>query len=179
MLIPVYNSHCATHQIRVILISCVVITSLFYPALDVYTSSKYSSPATFLALTYFFPTVAQNAQFPEASPIALEVCIRRDPLLTVYAHYGSIPVWSSVGGLARHLGLSLSSVYRLLCLCCLVCSTDGHRTFSTRSDVYCSRRNCCFHHHLVECLRPCRFQRNDGTMVSEVMLCYRQLNVLS
>ena len=37
--------HCATHQILVILISCVVITSLFYPGLDVYTSSKYSSPA--------------------------------------------------------------------------------------------------------------------------------------
>lgn len=83
------NSHCATHQVRVILISCVVITSLFYPALDVYTSSKYSYPATFLALTYFFPAVAQNAevgnQFPEASPIALEVCISR-VLLTVYAH---------------------------------------------------------------------------------------------
>lgn len=45
LIILVYNSHCATHQIRVILISCVVITSLFYPALDVYTSSKYSSPA--------------------------------------------------------------------------------------------------------------------------------------
>lgn len=87
MLILVYNSHCATHQIRVILISCVVITSLFYPALDVYTSSKYSSPATFLALTYFFPAVAQNTevivQFPEASPIALEVCISRDSLLTM------------------------------------------------------------------------------------------------
>ena len=85
MLILVYHSHCATHQIRVILISCVVITSLFYPALDVYTSSKYSSPATFLALTYFFPAVAQNAevinQFPEPSPVALEVCIYRDPSL--------------------------------------------------------------------------------------------------
>ena len=45
VLILEYHSHCATHQIRVILISCVVITSLFYPALDVYTSSKYSSPA--------------------------------------------------------------------------------------------------------------------------------------
>lgn len=45
MLILLYNSHCATHQIRVILISCVVITSLFYPALDVYTSSKNSSLA--------------------------------------------------------------------------------------------------------------------------------------
>jgi hypothetical protein len=33
-------SHCATHQIRVILISCVVITSLFYPALALYASSQ-------------------------------------------------------------------------------------------------------------------------------------------
>lgn len=33
-------SHCATHQIRVILISCVVITSLFYPALALYSSSQ-------------------------------------------------------------------------------------------------------------------------------------------
>ncbi|KAF8810091.1 sterol regulatory element binding protein cleavage-activating protein [Phlegmacium glaucopus] len=40
-----FGLHCATHQIRVILISCIVITSLFYPALDVYTSSKNSSPA--------------------------------------------------------------------------------------------------------------------------------------
>ncbi len=32
-----------THQVRVILISCVVITSLFYPALDLYTSSHTSS----------------------------------------------------------------------------------------------------------------------------------------
>lgn len=32
------SSHCATHQIRVILISCVVITSLFYPALAIYSS---------------------------------------------------------------------------------------------------------------------------------------------
>src|SRR6266576_322935 len=34
------SSHCATHQIRVILISCVVITSLFYPALAIYSSSQ-------------------------------------------------------------------------------------------------------------------------------------------
>jgi hypothetical protein len=32
-------SHCATHQIRMILISSVVITSLFYPALAIYSSS--------------------------------------------------------------------------------------------------------------------------------------------
>jgi hypothetical protein len=32
--------HCATHQIRVILISAVVITSLFYPALAIYSSSQ-------------------------------------------------------------------------------------------------------------------------------------------
>ncbi|KAH9484081.1 Sterol regulatory element-binding protein cleavage-activating protein [Psilocybe cubensis] len=38
-----FGLHCATHQIRVILISCVVITSLFYPALDLYTSSRNSS----------------------------------------------------------------------------------------------------------------------------------------
>ncbi|KAF8968350.1 sterol-sensing domain of SREBP cleavage-activation-domain-containing protein [Flammula alnicola] len=38
-----FGLHCATHQIRVILISCVVITSLFYPALDLYTSSRDSS----------------------------------------------------------------------------------------------------------------------------------------
>lgn len=31
-------SHCATHQIRLILISSVVITSLFYPALAIYSS---------------------------------------------------------------------------------------------------------------------------------------------
>jgi hypothetical protein len=36
-------SHCATHQIRVILISCIVITSLFYPALALYSSSQAQS----------------------------------------------------------------------------------------------------------------------------------------
>ncbi|TFK46406.1 hypothetical protein OE88DRAFT_1811922 [Heliocybe sulcata] len=35
-----FGIHCATHQIRVILISCVVITSLFYPALAIYSSSQ-------------------------------------------------------------------------------------------------------------------------------------------
>ena len=34
------SSHCATHQIRLILVSAVVITSLFYPALAIYTSSQ-------------------------------------------------------------------------------------------------------------------------------------------
>ncbi|KAF8894726.1 sterol-sensing domain of SREBP cleavage-activation-domain-containing protein [Infundibulicybe gibba] len=34
-----FGLHCATHQIRVILISCIVITSLFYPALAIYSSS--------------------------------------------------------------------------------------------------------------------------------------------
>ncbi|KAF8869940.1 hypothetical protein CPB84DRAFT_1911546 [Gymnopilus junonius] len=42
--------HCATHQVRVILISCVVITSLFYPALDLYTSSRDSSQSFLDAL---------------------------------------------------------------------------------------------------------------------------------
>ena len=34
------SRHCATHQIRIILVSCVVITSLFYPALAIYSSSQ-------------------------------------------------------------------------------------------------------------------------------------------
>jgi hypothetical protein len=34
-----FGLHCATHQIRVILISCVIITSLFYPALALYSKS--------------------------------------------------------------------------------------------------------------------------------------------
>lgn len=38
-----YDSHCATHQIRIILVSCVVITSLFYPALAIYTSSQHKA----------------------------------------------------------------------------------------------------------------------------------------
>ncbi|KAG6865614.1 hypothetical protein C0991_000901 [Blastosporella zonata] len=35
-----FGLHCATHQIRIILVSCVVITSLFYPALAIYSSSQ-------------------------------------------------------------------------------------------------------------------------------------------
>ncbi|KAI0303498.1 sterol-sensing domain of SREBP cleavage-activation-domain-containing protein [Multifurca ochricompacta] len=35
-----FGLHCATHQIRVILISAIVITSLFYPALAIYSSSQ-------------------------------------------------------------------------------------------------------------------------------------------
>jgi len=40
-----HSSHCATHQIRVILISCIVITSLFYPALSIYSSSQQNTHA--------------------------------------------------------------------------------------------------------------------------------------
>lgn len=39
------SSHCATHQIRLILISGLVITSLFYPALGIYTSSSWKPPS--------------------------------------------------------------------------------------------------------------------------------------
>ncbi|KAJ8093044.1 hypothetical protein PM082_020525 [Marasmius tenuissimus] len=35
-----FGLHCATHQIRIILISGIVITSLFYPALDLYSASN-------------------------------------------------------------------------------------------------------------------------------------------
>jgi len=50
--------HCATHQIRVILISCVVITSLFYPALDLYTSSKNASQS--ILDTFISPHTTAN-----------------------------------------------------------------------------------------------------------------------
>ena len=54
-IILLFTRHCATHQIRVILISCVVITSLFYPALDLYTSSRRSSQSI---LDAFIPPYA-------------------------------------------------------------------------------------------------------------------------
>ncbi|THV07993.1 hypothetical protein K435DRAFT_741534 [Dendrothele bispora CBS 962.96] len=38
-----FGLHCATHQIRIILVSGVVITSLFYPALALYSSSQTKS----------------------------------------------------------------------------------------------------------------------------------------
>ncbi|KAL0947479.1 hypothetical protein HGRIS_013584 [Hohenbuehelia grisea] len=44
MSIKCLHRHCATHQIRIILVSCVVITSLFYPALDLYYSSASHIP---------------------------------------------------------------------------------------------------------------------------------------
>jgi hypothetical protein len=53
----VQNSHCATHQIRIILISCVVITSLFYPALAIYSSSQHK----FLSTSRILGPLARNA----------------------------------------------------------------------------------------------------------------------
>ncbi|KAF7323235.1 Sterol regulatory element binding protein cleavage-activating protein [Mycena chlorophos] len=43
-----FGLHCATHQIRIILVSCVVITSLFYPALALYTWSAKPGFLSFL-----------------------------------------------------------------------------------------------------------------------------------
>lgn len=52
------NRHCATHQIRIILVSCVVITSLFYPALSIYTSSQ---PKSFSIIdTFITPSTASS-----------------------------------------------------------------------------------------------------------------------
>lgn len=52
------NRHCATHQIRIILVSCVVITSLFYPALSIYTSSQ---PKSFSIIdTFISPSTASS-----------------------------------------------------------------------------------------------------------------------
>jgi hypothetical protein len=58
MLTPV-DSHCATHQIRVILISCVVITSLLYPALALYAASRPLSTLS-ASLLNIFPTDSQS-----------------------------------------------------------------------------------------------------------------------
>ena len=46
------SRHCATHQIRIILISCIVITSLFYPALAIYSSSQPHSFSTSRVLSF-------------------------------------------------------------------------------------------------------------------------------
>ncbi|KAJ7168334.1 sterol regulatory element binding protein cleavage-activating protein [Mycena crocata] len=51
-----FGLHCATHQIRILLVSCVVITSLFYPALALYSSSH----PEFLSI----PDVTRS-QFPQ------------------------------------------------------------------------------------------------------------------
>ncbi|KAJ3728574.1 sterol regulatory element binding protein cleavage-activating protein [Lentinula raphanica] len=45
-----FGLHCATHQTRIILVSCVVITSLFYPALALYSSQTTKSLSIFDAL---------------------------------------------------------------------------------------------------------------------------------
>lgn len=59
MSLTVSYSHCATHQIRVILISCVVITSLLYPALALYgTSGRLSTLSS--SLLNVFPTDSQS-----------------------------------------------------------------------------------------------------------------------
>lgn len=52
--------HCATHQVRVILISSIVITSLFYPALDLYTSSRNSSQSILDGIVSPIPTSIEN-----------------------------------------------------------------------------------------------------------------------
>ncbi|OAX40359.1 hypothetical protein K503DRAFT_687753 [Rhizopogon vinicolor AM-OR11-026] len=55
-----FGIHCATHQVRLILISTIVITSLSYPALAIYWSSPSYSPlvSTTNALDSFIPTHA-------------------------------------------------------------------------------------------------------------------------
>ncbi|CAG7846063.1 SubName: Full=Related to Sterol regulatory element binding protein cleavage-activating protein {ECO:0000313/EMBL:CCA66870.1} [Serendipita indica DSM 11827] len=54
-----FDSHCATHQIRVILISCVVITSLLYPALAIYSPSIPLSTVSSTLLS-LLPTDSQS-----------------------------------------------------------------------------------------------------------------------
>ncbi|KAJ7853659.1 sterol regulatory element binding protein cleavage-activating protein [Mycena olivaceomarginata] len=54
-----FGLHCATHQIRIILVSCVVITSLFYPALALYSSS----PPEFISILDV--TRSHRSQYPQ------------------------------------------------------------------------------------------------------------------
>ncbi|KAF6764800.1 sterol-sensing domain of SREBP cleavage-activation-domain-containing protein [Ephemerocybe angulata] len=61
-----FGLHCATHQIRVILISCVVITSLFYPAL--YSSSE---PKLSSVLGAFHPPVELTAHHAQKDLVNL------------------------------------------------------------------------------------------------------------
>lgn len=58
-------SHCATHQIRLIIISGLVITSLFYPALGIYSNSISPSLPNFSSqiLTSFFASNARSLSF--------------------------------------------------------------------------------------------------------------------
>ncbi|KAI3607963.1 sterol regulatory element binding protein cleavage-activating protein, partial [Moniliophthora roreri] len=46
-----FGLHCATHQIRIILVSGIVITSLFYPALDLYSSTNQQFSSIFTAFS--------------------------------------------------------------------------------------------------------------------------------
>ncbi|KZV70765.1 hypothetical protein PENSPDRAFT_578901 [Peniophora sp. CONT] len=77
-----FGIHCATHQIRVILISGVVITSLFYPALAIYTSAQPRFLAHFSS-QILDPFYAENALFGFYS---------RDDLVDIWSGYESLHV---------------------------------------------------------------------------------------
>ncbi|KAF4604215.1 hypothetical protein EYR40_001398 [Pleurotus pulmonarius] len=69
-----FGLHCATHQIRIILVSCVVITSLFYPALDLYYSS--SSHVPYLSYLSYVPSLSpftSPTDFRTTTPLASHV----------------------------------------------------------------------------------------------------------
>ena len=72
------SRHCATHQIRVILISCLFITSLFYPALAIYSSEQHLS----LSL--------------------LDAFVTRNSASGFRAHSGPVDIWSGYDALKVH-----------------------------------------------------------------------------
>ncbi|KAG2020732.1 hypothetical protein CC2G_006040 [Coprinopsis cinerea AmutBmut pab1-1] len=57
-----FGLHCATHQIRIVLISCIVITSLFYPALSLYSSPELKLSTIFDAFAPLYGNSALHAQ---------------------------------------------------------------------------------------------------------------------
>ncbi|TFK34829.1 sterol regulatory element binding protein cleavage-activating protein [Crucibulum laeve] len=87
-----FGLHCATHQVRVILISCVVITSLFYPALSSYVSSQPTSLSIFDALFRPKASSAFDAQ---------------KDLLNVWSDYSALRVYDDAMTRAQCSGLAL------------------------------------------------------------------------
>lgn len=83
-------SHCATHQIRLILISGLVITSLFYPALSIYSSSRFKPlshvPAQLLGIL---------------SPGTPSLAYFQDDLDNVWSGLSALRVWQDAVTRAR------------------------------------------------------------------------------
>lgn len=67
-----------------------------------------------------------------------------------------------------NFGLSLSGLHRVLCLCGLVCQTNGRHSLAPRYHVHGSRRDSCLNYHLIERMRTRGFQDYSGSMASHL-----------